>query len=137
MAICVAEEAATGTLEPARVGDRFLEWIRSGPADVGIQTRAVLGRASKGADLPAIAAEHFRNNPMGAADNGSLMRTALWRSRTSVTTMPSPRQPWKYRRGRDWLGEGRLAPWRRDTHQRRQAWHYRRQEEDGYPTDRR
>ena len=75
MAICIAEEAATGSLDPIAVGDRFLGWVREA-RDVGIQTRAVLGGASSGAGLRGRAAEHFARNPRGAAGNGSLMRTA-------------------------------------------------------------
>lgn len=76
MAICIAEVASTGHLDAAAVGDRFLEWFASDPSDVGIQTRTVLGAASAGADLPAIAAQYFAQHPKGAAGNGSLMRTA-------------------------------------------------------------
>jgi len=75
MAICIAREAATGHLEPAAVGDRFLDWIRSGPTDVGIMTRAVLSAASTGQDLPAVATDYCRAHPR-CAGNGSLMRTA-------------------------------------------------------------
>ena len=46
MALCIAEEAATGHLDPRAVAGRFLDWYRSGPADVGAQTGAVLSRAS-------------------------------------------------------------------------------------------
>ena len=44
MAICIAEEAATGSLDPVAVGDRFLGWVREA-SDVGVQTRAVLDGA--------------------------------------------------------------------------------------------
>ncbi len=76
MAICVAEETATGSLDPHAVGERFLTWYRSGPGDVGIQTRAVLSDASSGADLPTRARDYFATHPGNAAGNGSLMRTA-------------------------------------------------------------
>ncbi len=75
MAICIAEEAATGSLDPVAVGERFLGWVRAA-RDVGIQTRAVLDGASSGAALRGRAAEHFARHPRGAAGNGSLMRTA-------------------------------------------------------------
>ncbi len=75
MAICIAEEAATGSLDPVAVGERFLVWVREA-RDVGMQTRAVLDGASSGAGLRGRAAEHFARNPRGAAGNGSLMRTA-------------------------------------------------------------
>jgi ADP-ribosyl-[dinitrogen reductase] hydrolase len=76
MSICVAEVAATGNLDPAAVGDRFLEWYRGRPRDVGNQTGAVLERARQGSDCAGVAAEYFRRNPHNAAGNGSLMRTA-------------------------------------------------------------
>ena len=76
MAICIAEAAATGHLDPAAVGERFLAWFREGPRDVGNQTSAVLGRAKSAADLVGVAAEYFARHPEGAAGNGSLMRTA-------------------------------------------------------------
>lgn len=75
LAICVAELAATGHLDPAAVGDRFLEWFGGQPRDVGTQTRAVLQRAARGADCAEVAEEYFRRNPSRAAGNGSLMRT--------------------------------------------------------------
>jgi len=75
MAICIAEECATGALDPPAAGDRFIQWFRQGPKDVGIQTSAVLGGATKGSDLPEIAAEYCRTHPR-CGGNGSLMRTA-------------------------------------------------------------
>ena len=45
MAICVAESAAKGQLDPMQVGRCFLDWFRSGPKDVGNQTRWALSRA--------------------------------------------------------------------------------------------
>jgi ADP-ribosylglycohydrolase len=76
MAICVAEVAASGTLDMDAVGDRFLEWFASGPADVGIQTRGVLSRATSGGELRAAAAAYFDSHPRSSAGNGSLMRTS-------------------------------------------------------------
>ncbi|MGQ0519786.1 MAG: ADP-ribosylglycohydrolase family protein, partial [Actinomycetota bacterium] len=76
LAICIAEVAATGRLDPVAVGERFLAWFREGPRDVGNQTRAVLGHAGDGAALAGVAAAYLARNPHGAAGNGSLMRTA-------------------------------------------------------------
>jgi len=75
MALCIAEEAASGDLDAEKVGDRFLAWIRSEPADVGIMTRAVLSDAPTGADLPVAAKDYCERHPHSAG-NGSLMRTA-------------------------------------------------------------
>jgi ADP-ribosyl-[dinitrogen reductase] hydrolase len=76
MALCIAEVTATGTLDLAAIGDRFIAWLRSGPADVGISTGAVLRQARSGTELASIAGEYFRSHPRGAAGNGALMRTA-------------------------------------------------------------
>jgi ADP-ribosylglycohydrolase len=76
MAICIAEVTAQGEPDPIRIGDRFLDWYRSNPKDVGIQTRAVLATAESGEDLSRLANDYFTRNPKGAAGNGSLMRTA-------------------------------------------------------------
>ncbi len=79
MAIAILEVAATqGTLTTERaataVGERFLEWYRSGPSDIGNQTRAVLSRATSGADVAKSAAREQERDPERAG-NGSLMRT--------------------------------------------------------------
>lgn len=76
MAVCIAQVTATGVVDLGAVGERFLAWQRSGPADIGISTSAVLGQAATGAELPAIAAAYFAQHPKGAAGNGALMRTA-------------------------------------------------------------
>jgi ADP-ribosyl-[dinitrogen reductase] hydrolase len=76
MALCIAEVTATGSIDPAAIGDRFLGWFRSGPKDVGNLTAAVLSRADRGTDLTSVAASSFERNPRGAAGNGALMRTA-------------------------------------------------------------
>ena len=75
MAVCVAEEAAKGLLDPVAVGSRFLDWFNGGPRDVGNQTRAVLSTGSSPMLLRDQAAAYFRAHPHNAAGNGSLMRT--------------------------------------------------------------
>lgn len=76
MAVCIAEVTATGTVALDAIGERFLAWQRSGPADIGISTSAVLRQAATGAELPSAAAAYFAQHPKGAAGNGALMRTA-------------------------------------------------------------
>lgn len=76
MAICIAEETATGSPDLEAIAAGFLEWYRSGPADVGIQTRSVLSGAAKPSDVASRAAAHFKAHPDRSAGNGSLMRTA-------------------------------------------------------------
>jgi len=75
MAVCIAQAAANSGIDPLEVGNKFLGWIRSGPADVGIQTRSVLGSAASAADLAGIAAAYHASHPRNSAGNGSLMRT--------------------------------------------------------------
>jgi ADP-ribosyl-[dinitrogen reductase] hydrolase len=74
MAICIAENLASGDLDLESLGDRFIEWSTE-CKDIGNQTRAVLSRASDGAALPDIAAAHHVSHPNHSAGNGSLMRT--------------------------------------------------------------
>ncbi|HET9058468.1 MAG TPA: ADP-ribosylglycohydrolase family protein [Acidimicrobiales bacterium] len=76
MALCIAEEAATGDLDALKVAGRFLAWYGEHPKDVGIQTSEVLGRAEAAADVARCAAERFARHPGSSAGNGSLMRTA-------------------------------------------------------------
>jgi len=74
MAICIADQAATGDLDLDALGDRFIAWANEAN-DIGNQTRAVLSRAVDGSDLPEAAAAFFRQRPSHSAGNGSLMRT--------------------------------------------------------------
>jgi ADP-ribosylglycohydrolase len=79
MAVAILEIAAShGTLitdnAAAAVGERFLDWYRSGPRDIGMQTRAVLSRATSGQDVATTAVAEFERQP-DRAGNGSLMRT--------------------------------------------------------------
>jgi ADP-ribosyl-[dinitrogen reductase] hydrolase len=76
LALCVAESAATGRLDPASVGDRFLGWFAGAPKDVGIQTARVLTDARTADDLVPLAREYHEQRPDRSAGNGSLMRTA-------------------------------------------------------------
>ena len=85
MACVIAEVAATGadlrdeaTLD--RVAAGFLRWYDDGPADVGNQTRAVLGALRGTAEVGAAARMRARAAELHArsgrtAGNGSLMRT--------------------------------------------------------------
>jgi ADP-ribosyl-[dinitrogen reductase] hydrolase len=75
MAVAVLEVLSQGEADVDAIGERFLAWYRSSPKDVGNLTSAVLGRATTGADLPAVAAAHFERHPQSAAGNGALMRT--------------------------------------------------------------
>ena len=87
MAVAVLRAAATGArlddgdgLDAVAAG--FLEWYRSGPPDIGIQTRGALGAAAAdsgvevapGAVLTGSARSYQDRHPENAG-NGSLMRT--------------------------------------------------------------
>ncbi|GAA0969970.1 ADP-ribosyl-[dinitrogen reductase] glycohydrolase [Nocardioides aquaticus] len=89
MAGAIARVAATGvdlTLPASldAVADGFLEWHASGPADIGIQTSAVLGATRRrlagggrpGSVMREEAARYAARNPRSAG-NGALMRTAV------------------------------------------------------------
>jgi ADP-ribosyl-[dinitrogen reductase] hydrolase len=84
MAVAVAEGLHTGRDLDSRldaVARRFLDWYRTSPPDVGIQTRAILTAASAGeardagASMHTEAARYAATHPH-AAGNGGLMRTA-------------------------------------------------------------
>lgn len=76
MAVCVAQVAATGHLDATAVARRFLDWYRSDPPDVGIQTRELLGQAVDARDVAARSAARFARLPQRSAGSGALMRTA-------------------------------------------------------------
>jgi ADP-ribosylglycohydrolase len=56
------------------VAERFIEWYRSRPGDIGNHTREVLGRGAQGEHLPDIARDLAERFPQRSG-NGSLMRT--------------------------------------------------------------
>jgi ADP-ribosyl-[dinitrogen reductase] hydrolase len=79
MSVAVLETAAHyGTLITPEalesLGDRFLDWFGSEPADIGNQTRAVLSAAKRGGELALVARDVQAANPT-LAGNGGLMRT--------------------------------------------------------------
>jgi ADP-ribosyl-[dinitrogen reductase] hydrolase len=72
MGLAVAESLLTqGGLDEADIFERFKAWHASGPKDVGIQTRSVLG---SGQPWDVAARRHFESGAR-AAGNGSIMRT--------------------------------------------------------------
>lgn len=72
MAACVLAELAAGSSDVTAIGEQFLRWFANGPADVGVQTSAVL---RNGRPLDRAAAEYAAARPDSSAGNGSLMRT--------------------------------------------------------------
>lgn len=80
MAAAIAEVVATGadlTDEAAltAVGRGFLRWYADGPADIGIQTAAVLGAAAGSAEALHLEAQVYAAGHPHSAGNGALMRT--------------------------------------------------------------
>ncbi len=75
MAVANFDVIATGSTNLNAIAANFLVWYAAGPADVGNQTRSVLGSAALPEDLAGAAAAFLDANPRSAG-NGALMRTA-------------------------------------------------------------
>jgi len=75
MAVAILDVIATGSSDLDAIASNFLTWYAAGPADVGNQTRSVLGSAAIPEDLAVVAVAFMDANPE-AAGNGALMRTA-------------------------------------------------------------
>lgn len=84
MAVAIAEVAATGadlTTPEAldAIAQGFLRWYADEPPDIGIQTRAVLGRAARAGgslgERMAVEAQAYALDHPRSAGNGALMRT--------------------------------------------------------------
>ena len=87
MAVAVAQAAVehrdlAGAPGLTAVARNFLAWYAGGPADIGIQTRAVLAAVADRADDPGLgglmheAAAAYAGRHTRSAGNGALMRTA-------------------------------------------------------------
>ncbi|MEX1263097.1 MAG: ADP-ribosylglycohydrolase family protein [Actinomycetota bacterium] len=83
MAICISEVTATGATDPSAIGDRFLDWYRGRPADVGVQTRAVLGD-------PRFLPDHRRPPTLGGTGKDPVYRL---RDRHLPNTLEVRRDP--------------------------------------------
>ena len=74
MAIALAESlVARRPLDPRNLAERFLDWFRRSPDDVGIHTSSVLRMIQGGRDWDSAARSMQKFNP-DSAGNGSLMR---------------------------------------------------------------
>jgi hypothetical protein len=93
MAICIAEVAARGSLDPVAVADRFVGWGDEA-ADVGVQTRRVLSTARTGAELPDAAAAYYQQH----ADNSPNVSPT---SPTTFDSSPTRKQPSGWQVGGD------------------------------------
>jgi len=89
MAVAIAQVAASGADLAAEasldaIGEGFLSWFRGGPADIGIQTSAVLAGTQRRVDAGEIGVSRVMTEEAAAysaarshsAGNGALMRTA-------------------------------------------------------------
>jgi ADP-ribosyl-[dinitrogen reductase] hydrolase len=75
MAVAVLSVLSTGSSDTDEIGRAMVRWYGSGPADVGNQTRAVLGAASRHSSSAADEADAFQRRSPNSAGNGALMRT--------------------------------------------------------------
>jgi ADP-ribosyl-[dinitrogen reductase] hydrolase len=74
MALALAESLlAARPLDPVDLAQRFVAWMQTGPADVGIQTSSVLSRIAAGESWEQASAAILRRRP-DSAGNGSVMR---------------------------------------------------------------
>ena len=74
MALALAEGLlAHRPLDPADLAQRFVEWVRANPPDVGIHTRTVLSRIAAGQDWKHVMEAIHAEKP-DSAGNGSVMR---------------------------------------------------------------
>lgn len=75
MTLAVAEGILANPYDPVpHVGERFLEWAKTNPPDIGNTIRAVFNKYPKIKDWHK-AAEAIHNEGMRTAGNGALMRT--------------------------------------------------------------
>ena len=72
MALALLTPLASGDRDVSSVEAGFLQWYRSRPSDVGMQTSSIL---SKGSPLAEAAARYLEHKSNGAG-NGGLMRIA-------------------------------------------------------------
>jgi ADP-ribosyl-[dinitrogen reductase] hydrolase len=78
MALRIARSLAeNGEFDPADIAERFVEWKRSGPFDIGIMTSNALRRIENGEPWDEAGYSEWEASPEGSnAGNGSLMRCA-------------------------------------------------------------
>lgn len=74
MALALAESLlACRPLDPADLAQRFVDWVRANPPDVGLHTGQVLSRIAAGQDWGQVMEATLVEKP-DAAGNGSVMR---------------------------------------------------------------
>ena len=77
MTVLVADGLVGGAELPLEdIAEGFLGWYAADPADIGIQTRAVLSAATDLDSMQRAARGYYAAHPDRAAGNGSLMRTS-------------------------------------------------------------
>lgn len=78
MALCIAESLVDRRgFDPADVAERFVDWLDSGPFDIGLMTRDSLTRLKRGSSWDEAGVDVWESRPEGSnAGNGSVMRCA-------------------------------------------------------------
>ncbi|WP_317176016.1 ADP-ribosylglycohydrolase family protein [Halomontanus rarus] len=78
MALCIAESLVNRRgFDPADVAERFVDWLDSGPFDIGLMTRDSLSRIRQGTPWDDASVDVWESRPEGSnAGNGSVMRCA-------------------------------------------------------------
>lgn len=78
MAVCIAESLVhRNGFDPEDISTRFVEWLDSGPFDVGLMTQDAISRLRDGDAWDAAGADVWESRPEGSnAGNGSVMRCA-------------------------------------------------------------
>jgi len=77
MAACMVRSyLERGSFDPGDVAGRLVEWVRSGPRDVGTTTTLGIGCLTEGAPWCEGGLKDFTRRPMNAS-NGSLMRNGI------------------------------------------------------------
>ena len=78
LALCLARSLdACGGFDPDDVGDRFVDWLESGPFDVGLMTAEAIREIRDGTPPEVAGQRVWERRPEGSnAGNGSVMRCA-------------------------------------------------------------
>jgi len=76
MLLAIARACTAEGVDLARVAENFVDWMRSGPKDIGTQTRAALARLAAGEAWHEAGEALQRESDRGIAGNGAVMRCA-------------------------------------------------------------
>lgn len=78
LALCIAKSLVDRRgFDPTDVADRFVDWLDSGPFDIGLMTRDSLSQIRQGSPWHEAGVDIWESRPEGSnAGNGSVMRCA-------------------------------------------------------------